>query len=101
MDLYRLFLFVKRDVCFVIFSITLELFVPDTFPLDTEVLRDPENPEDDKGLDLGLVEFSFPFLRVIKEAEEMATLCRDMTVPPLDGGRLAEDDDVCARLVCR
>ena len=40
----------------------MELFIPDTVPLDTEVLKEPENPDDDNGLDFGDMEFSFPFL---------------------------------------
>ena len=96
-----MFLFVKF-VDFVIFSITLELLIPDTVPLETEVLREPENPEEDKGLDLGEIEFSLPcLLPLIYEAEDAATLCLDKIVPPLDGGRLADDEDVWARLVCR
>ena len=79
------------------------MLIPDTVPLETEVLREPENPEDpDKGLDLGVIEFSFPcLLTLINEVEDADTLCLDIIVPPLDGGRLAEDDDVWARLVCR
>jgi hypothetical protein len=69
--------------------------IPDTVPLETEVLKEPENPEEDKGLDFGEIEFSLPCLpTLIKEFEDAATLCLDMIVPPLDGGRLAEDDDV-------
>ena len=96
-----MFLFVKL-VCFVTLSITLELLIPDTVPLETEVLSEPENPEDDKGLDFGVIEFSLPvLLTLMKEDEDAAILCRDIIVPPLEGGRLAEEDDVWARLVCR
>lgn len=78
------------------------MLIPDTVPLETEVLRDPENPDDpERGLDLGVIEFSLPCLvTLINEVEDADTLCLDIIVPPLDGGRLAEDDDVCARLVC-
>ena len=73
------------------------------------MLREPENPEVDAdvGLHLGEIEFSFPLpfpclvLTLINDIDEAETLCLDKIVPPLEGGRLAaEDDDVCARLVC-
>jgi hypothetical protein len=67
--------------------------IPDTVPLETEVLKEPENPEDDKGLDFGEMEFSFPCLPPLIN-EEPISLCLDMIVPPLDGGRLADEDDV-------
>ena len=71
----------------------MELFIPDTVPLETEVLKEPENPDDDNGLDFGDMEFSFPFLPPLIN-EEPISLCLDMIVPPLDGGRLADEEDV-------
>ena len=68
------------------------MLIFDTVPLDTEVLREPRPEDPERGLDLGVIEFSLPCLLTLMK--EVDILCLDIIVPPLDGGRLAEEDDV-------